>query len=341
VAGISEEETVNKKALVLLSGGLDSTLAARLMQEQALELEAINFLTCFSARTKKGCRNGARKASEILGIKLKIMNVTREYLEVVKNPRHGYGRNMNPCIDCRIFTFKKAKDYMEEIGASFVVTGEVLGERPMSQRPDAIRIIEKESGLKGLIVRPLSARLLKPSLPEETGIVDRNRLLDIQGRSRKPQIELAKELNITDYPCPAGGCLLTEAGFAKKIKDLIAHDAFTAENAHLLNVGRHFRLAPKAKLVVGRDKTENSRLSNLAMAGDILLDAKEIPGPIALLRTEGATDGLIRSASSIVLRYSDGNGRENAVLCWRYLQDACSEVRVSPATETTLGNMRI
>ncbi|MDP3804786.1 MAG: hypothetical protein Q8Q87_04470, partial [Candidatus Omnitrophota bacterium] len=228
---------MDKKALALLSGGLDSILAAKLVLEQGIEVEAINFLTIFCTCTHKGCQHAATQAAKTLNIPLKIFNITEEYLEVIKNPKHGYGSNMNPCIDCRIFIFKKAKDYMKEAGASFIVTGEVLGERPMSQRRDAILLIEKEAGLKGLILRPLSAKLFEPTIPEKEGIVDRAKLLDISGRSRKPQIVLAKKFAIFDYPCPAGGCLLTDPGFAKRMKDLLVHDALTLDNARLLKFG--------------------------------------------------------------------------------------------------------
>ena len=211
---------MNKKAVALFSGGLDSILAIRLMLEQGIEVHALNFLTLFCTCTSKGCMHQATKAARQLDVPLKVMNITEEYMEVVKNPKYGRGRNMNPCLDCRIFTFRKAKDFMEEIGASFVVTGEVLGERPMSQRRNAMEVIEKESGLSGYIVRPLCAKLFEPTVPEREGIVDRNRLLDIQGRRRDRQISIAKDLGISDYPCPAGGCLLTRKEFSERGRGL-------------------------------------------------------------------------------------------------------------------------
>jgi tRNA U34 2-thiouridine synthase MnmA/TrmU len=206
------------KAIALLSGGLDSTLAAKIVLDLGIELEALNFLTVFCTCTNKGetCL-ASQKAVSALGIPLKVLNVSEAYLPVVKNPKHGYGSNMNPCIDCRIFMLKKAKAYMEEIGASFIVTGEVLGERPMSQRRDSMRLIEKEAGLDGLILRPLSAKLLPASIPEKEDWVDREKLLKIQGRSRKPQIHLADHYGIRDYPCPAGGCLLTDPVFPLRL----------------------------------------------------------------------------------------------------------------------------
>ncbi|MEE8359746.1 MAG: hypothetical protein V3S04_02325 [Candidatus Omnitrophota bacterium] len=332
--------TMNKKGLILLSGGLDSTLAAKILLEQGIELEAINFLTCFCTCTKKGCRNEATKVSEKFGLKLKILNVTKEYLEVIQNPKHGYGRNLNPCLDCRIFMFKKAKEYMKEIGASFIVTGEVLGERPMSQRPNAIAIIERESGLKGAIVRPLSAKHFEPSTPEKEGIIERDKLLDIQGRSRKQQIGLAQHYNITDYPCPAGGCLLTDPGFASRARDLLRYNTFSMDNILLLKVGRHFRLNPKDKLVVGRNEEENERILAMARPADMLFEPKDIPGPVGLLRGEGNSSEILTFSSSIIARYSDSK-KETVIIYRRYPQDEKIEVAVLPAEETVLQKVRL
>lgn len=294
---------MNKKALALLSGGLDSILAVRLVQEQGIEVEAINFLTIFCTCTHKGCQHAATKAAQELKIPLKIMNITEEYLSVIKNPKHGYGSNMNPCIDCRIFIFKKAKEYMEQIGASFLITGEVLGERPMSQRRDAILLIQKEAGLKGLILRPLSAKLFEPTVPEKEGIIDRSKLLDIRGRSRKPQISLAKELGILDYPCPAGGCLLTDPGFAKRTKDLLDRDALNMDNVKLLKYGRHFRLSEHTTFIVGRDESENNMLLSLAGPDDIIFKLMDHEGPISILRGSRGRE-LIGLAGQIALHHT-------------------------------------
>jgi len=273
------------KALALLSGGLDSTLAVKLMLEQQIEVEAVSFVTVFCTCTSKGSSClASQDVAHKLGIRLKVFNPSREYLAVVKNPKHGYGSNMNPCIDCRIFMFKKAKEYMDEIGASFLVSGEVLGERPMSQRREAIRTIEREADLGGLILRPLSALLLEPSIAEQRGWVDRSRLLGIAGRSRKPQMKLAEELGVKDYPCPAGGCLLTDPGFARKFKDLLTYGTLTLNEIQLLKVGRHFRLSPALKVVVGRDEQENERLETLIQNEDILFRVEGIPGPLTVAR---------------------------------------------------------
>lgn len=300
---------MKKRALALLSGGLDSILAVKLTQEQGVEVEAVNFLTIFCTCTHKGCQHAATKAARELKIPLKIMSITEEYLEVIKNPKHGYGSNMNPCIDCRIFTFKKAKEYMEEVGASFLVTGEVLGERPMSQRRDAILLIEKEALLKGLILRPLSAKLFEPTIPEKEGIIDRQKLLDICGRSRKPQMALAKEFGINDYPCPAGGCLLTDPGFAKRVKDLLEHNALDMDNVKLLKYGRHFRLSEEAKLVVGRDERENETIVSLTKPDDIIFELRDHEGPVSILR--GKTDDrLIELAAGIAAYHTKFRGEK-------------------------------
>ncbi|UCE96119.1 MAG: hypothetical protein JSV51_00455, partial [Candidatus Bathyarchaeota archaeon] len=200
------------KALALLSGGLDSTLAVKLIQQQGIDVAAINFTSPFCLCGKGGC--GAAKVAEQLKIPLKTINVGNDYLKILRNPKHGYGKNMNPCIDCRIFMFKRAKEFAKEVGASFIITGEVLNERPMSQRRKALDLIEEEAGLKGQVLRPLSAKLLPATEGERKGWFDRRKLLDIRGRSRKRQIELANEFTLKDYPCPAGGCLLTYKEFA-------------------------------------------------------------------------------------------------------------------------------
>lgn len=296
------------KAIAMLSGGLDSILATRLILEQGIEVEAINFLTVFCTCTARGKNCLASKsAADKLGIGIKVFEVSKEYFGIVKSPKYGYGSNLNPCLDCRIFMFKRAARYMREIGASFLITGEVLGERPMSQRRDAMRIIERDSGLQGLVLRPLSARLLEPTIPEKRGLVDREKLLAIQGRCRKPQIQLAEQLGISDYPCPAGGCLLTYKGFADKMGDLIRHKpGFTIDDVRLLKLGRHFRITPEGKLIVGRDRQENKRLMALRRLGDIYSYPVENKGPIAVGRGIFSHQDIF-NVSRIIARYCDNN----------------------------------
>src|SRR4030066_95020 len=270
------------KALALLSGGLDSILATKVILEQGIDVVALNFTSPFCLCKKGGC--GAAEAAKQLGVPLKVMNVGNEYLKVVRKPKHGYGRNMNPCIDCRIFIVKKAKKYAKEIGASFIFTGEVLDERPMSQHYPAMKLIEKEAGLVGKILRPLSARLLPETEAEKKGLVDRAKLLDIQGRSRKPQFKLAEEFNIKDYPCPAGGCLLTDKEFANRLRDLFGHrKRCSLVDVNLLKVGRHFRVG-RNKIIVGRNEAENKILLAKKTRNAFWFEVPDIAGPTTILQ---------------------------------------------------------
>ena len=290
------------KALALLSGGLDSILATKLLLNQGIEVEAINFTSPFCLCGKGGC--GAHKFADELNIPLKTIRVGNEYLKMLRNPKHSYGKNFNPCIDCRIFMFKRAKNYAKEIGASFIFTGEVLGERPMSQHKNAMYLIEQEAGLKGRILRPLSAKLL-PETPMETeGLVDRSKLLAITGRSRKPQIKLAKELEIFQYPCPSGGCLLTYKEFAAKVRDLFNHKKRVVESdIALLKIGRHFRFGLN-KIVVGRNHKENQSLLRSKKTPDYYFEVPDFAGPITILQGR-KTKKSIEAAAGLTAYYSD------------------------------------
>ena len=297
---------MKRKALALLSGGLDSTLAVKVILEQGIEVEALNFTSPFCSCTGRnaGCKSEAVRVAEEFNIPIKVMNKGMEYLEIVRNPRHGYGKGMNPCIDCRIFLMRKAKEYMAESGADFVITGEVLGQRPMSQRRHTLDIIERESGLAGLLLRPLSAKHFEPTIPELEGWVDRKSLLAIQGRSRKEQMQLASELDVKNYPCPAGGCLLTELSFVSKVKDVFDHsDQLNLRDFRLLRLGRHFRTAPRTKLIVGRDEAENDLLEKHVQAGEATVLWLEGGGPLGVLIGE-VDDTALETAAKIVLRYT-------------------------------------
>ena len=294
------------KALALFSGGLDSILAVKLMLEQGIEVAAVNFVSpCSSEKSGSGIAEAAKR----LGVPLKFVDVGKEYLRMVRNPKHGYGKNMNPCVDCRIFILKKAKKIAKDVGAAFIFTGEVLGERPMSQHFQAMKIIEDEAGLKGRILRPLSARLLPETVMEKKGLVDREKLLGIRGRSRKPQIKLAEEFNIKDYPSPAGGCLLTCKEYADKLLDLFEHKKrCSMVDVTLLKVGRHFRLGGN-KIIVGRNEAENEILAAEKARNDYYFEVPDVGSPISVL--QGAkTRNAIRTAAALTAFYSDAESGE-------------------------------
>ena len=308
---------MQRKALALLSGGLDSTLAVKVMLEQGIAVEALNFISPFCTCTGKnaGCKSEAVRVAAEFNIPIKVMNKGIEYLEIVRKPRHGYGKGMNPCVDCRIFLLRKAREYMTESGADFVITGEVLGQRPMSQRRDTLRVIERESGLTGLLLRPLSARHFEPTIPEKEGWVDRNRLLAMHGRSRKEQIQLAAELDVKNYPCPAGGCLLTELSFVSKVRDVFGHcDLLNMRDFRLLKLGRHFRITPRTKLIVGRDEPENDILERVAEPGEATVRWLEGGSPLGVVLGD-VDDAILETAAKIVLRYTKAEmGRECSVV---------------------------
>jgi tRNA U34 2-thiouridine synthase MnmA/TrmU len=295
------------KALALLSGGLDSTLAVKLLLEQGVDVEAVNFKSPFCLCGRGGC--GASGVAEKFGIPLKVISVGEDYLKLVRKPKFGYGKNMNPCIDCRIFMLKKAKKYARETGAAFIFTGEVLDERPMSQHFKALKTIEEEAGLKNKVLRPLSATVLPETVVEKRGLVDRKKLLDFQGRSRKKQIDLAKAFNIADYPCPSGGCLLTYKEFADKVRDLFKNkNRVSLKDVALLKLGRHFRFG-KNKIVVGRNEAENNALLRMKWPSDYYFEVPNCGSPITIL--QGAkTKEAIEEAAGLTAYYSDEKGDE-------------------------------
>ena len=326
----------NTTALALLSGGLDSILATKLILEQGIDVVAFNVTSPFCLCKKGGC--GAVEAANQLGVKLKVVYAGLEYLRIVRKPKHGYGRNMNPCIDCRIFLFKKAKKIAKELGASFIFTGEVLDERPMSQHYPALKLIEEEAGLKGKILRPLSAMLLPETEIEKKGLVDRAKLLEIRGRSRKPQIKLAAEFNIKDYPCPAGGCLLTDKEFANRLCDLFEHrKRCSLVDVNLLKVGRHFRLGQN-KIIVGRNEAENKVLLAKKTRNDFSFEAPDIAGPITILQGS-KTKRAVKLAAALTAFYSDAKTQSVTVNYGREKLDKSLAVNVPSRTE--VDNFRI
>ncbi|RII28561.1 MAG: hypothetical protein CXR31_01385 [Geobacter sp.] len=297
---------MQRKALALLSGGLDSTLAVKVMLEQGIAVEALNFTSPFCTCTGKnaGCKSEAVRVAEEFGIPIKVLHKGAEYLEIIRNPRHGYGKGMNPCIDCRIYLLRKAREYMATCGADFVITGEVLGQRPMSQRRDTLRVIERESGLEGLLLRPLSAKHFSPTIPEQEGWVDREKLLAIQGRSRKEQMQLADDLDVKNYPCPAGGCLLTEVSFVSKVRDVFDHsDQVNLRDCRLLKIGRHFRIGPLTKVLIGRNEADNQLLEGALQEGEVALRWNEGGSPLGVV-TGVVEEDLVQTAARILLRYT-------------------------------------
>ena len=296
------------KALALLSGGLDSTLAVKLILDQGIEVEALNFVSPFCQCNHKGKCYSSEVATRF-NISLKILKKGEDYLEVIRYPKYGYGSGVNPCIDCRIYMMKKAKEYAAQTGVKFIFTGEVLGQRPMSQHRQAMSIIEKETGLDGKILRPLSAKLLPETEAEKMGWVDRERLLDIKGRTRKTQIKMAEAYGIIDYPCPAGGCLLTQKEFAHRVEELFSNkEKLTMSDMLLLKIGRHF-WQNGSHIIVGRNESENKQLLASRQPDDYYFEVKGCGSPITILQ-EQKTNGAIRKAAALTARYSDSNGTQ-------------------------------
>ena len=336
------------KAVALLSGGLDSNLAVRMMQEQGVEVEAIAVKTPFcDFDCGKGCGHRVKEVAVDLGIKLKTVYFGEEYLKMLKDPKYGYGSGMNPCIDCRGMMYNAAKEHMEKIGADFIITGEVLGQRPMSQNGNALKIIENETQTNGKIVRPLSFRHLPVTDAEVQGLVKREKLGDIKGRSRRGQLQLAKKYDITDPPNAAGGCLLTDPAFSKRVRDLYDHSKDTPpdmNDVELLKIGRHFRLSDNTKLIVGRNKMENEILESLKLEDDIIIEVSNHVGPTCLLRTKKQSQKEIEIAASTALRYSDSPKDELSnvrVKMGPKNDDEEKELKVNPIEDKILNQMRI
>jgi tRNA U34 2-thiouridine synthase MnmA/TrmU len=294
----------NLKALSVFSGGLDSILASELIRNQGIEVVAICFETPFFSSHR------AKISAASMGLPLKVMDISERHLEIVKNPKYGHGGNMNPCIDCHALMFRIAGEMLPIEKAKFIISGEVLGQRPMSQNRKALSLVAVESGMKGLLLRPLSAKLLPLTIPEKEGWVDREQLMGFSGRSRKPQMKLAQEYQIDDYPSPAGGCLLTDMVFSKRLKDLLTENINPTKNAiELLKTGRHFRLDSHTKIVVGRNQAENQVILSRAQENDLILDTVSVPGPTVLLSGE-KTEDLEQLAAVIAVSYSDAKDDE-------------------------------
>jgi len=293
------------KAIALFSGGLDSLLSMKLITMQGIEVVALYIDTGFGGRKDSEKFEYLNRAVKQVGAELKVVDVKEQFIQdILFDPKYGYGKNFNPCIDCHGNMFRVASTLMIKWGASFIISGEVLGQRPMSQRKEALDQVKKLSTLDDLILRPMSAKLMSPTKPELEGWVDRDKLLDISGRSRIRQIELAKEYKIIEYESPAGGCLLTDEAYSNKIKDFISYDkSFDAKTIEILKFGRHLRLPNNTKLVISRNQEENAKLLEIGSDKFIQIDIGDIKGPVAFIDKEYAKDDL-NLALSLVLTYS-------------------------------------
>lgn len=327
------------KAIALYSGGLDSLLAASIIMKQDIEVVGLH---CILPSVDPQVNPESLKASQLarqINLPLVYYRCDDEYAKVIAHPKHGYGKNANPCIDCKIFFLQKAREYMERLNASFVITGEVIGQRPMSQYKSMLKHIEKESGLEGLLLRPLSARLLPPTIPEKEGIVDRNRLYAISGRSRDKQFELAHEFGISQFQSPAGGCFLTMPQIAARVRDLIAHPPFDARDLFLANVGRHYRLHEHATIIVARNEKECNILQRYKSQADFYAQPS-FKGPDILGK------GIISLQDYPVLaqcmaRYGSPTPDENSVAIFIKGQHIATIESHNPIDDETLARMRI
>lgn len=331
-----------RKAVALISGGLDSMLATKAIMEQGIHVEGINFFTGFCVEghthairkqdTDKPKRNNSLWVAEQLGIKLHIIDIIEEYKQVLLNPKHGYGANMNPCLDCKIFMVNKAKQWMAENGFDFIITGEVVGQRPMSQRKQTMPIVAAESGADDLLVRPLSAQNLPATLPEREGWISREKMFGFSGRSRKPQMSLAKDFGFSDYAQPAGGCcFLTDAAYSKKLVDLWqarGERDYELDDVMLLKVGRHIRPKPNFKLIVAREDGEANFMSGYKKEF-ISMNCASHRGPLALIDGKPSEEDL-HLAAQITARYGQGREAENVEVTIRNQQGEERNIQVKP-----------
>ena len=341
---LNEQSTKKqRKAVALISGGLDSMLAVRVIQEQGIHVEGINFFTGFcveghthAIRKKhkdKQKRNNALWVAEQLGVKLHIIDVVEEYKDVLLNPVHGYGKNVNPCLDCKTFMVKKAVEWIKEHDFDFIITGEVVGQRPMSQRKETMPIVAKDSGSDDLLVRPLSAQQLPATLPEREGWLDRDKMYDFNGRTRKPQMALAEQYGFTDYAQPAGGCcMLTDENYAVKLKDMWANRptrAYELDDIIMLKMGRHFRLAPYLKIIIGREEGENNFMQGYKNQFVSIFPTSH-PGALCLIDGEFKSDEEFKQVLGLVARYSQGKNAPEVTLTVRQMDGTEAEHSITP-----------
>ncbi len=329
------------RALALYSGGLDSMLSIKVILQQGIEVTAIRFITPFNTKLESfELADTSLLALGELNFNIKNYPINEKFLEILKKPKFGYGKNMNPCVDCKILMFKEAKRIMVEDDYDFIITGEVLWQRPMSQRRDILSVIDREASVQGYVVRPLSAKLLNPSIAEQSGMIDRQKLFDFSGRSRKPQMKLAKELELNNYVQPAGGCLLTDPLYSAKLKDLFLHTPNPSTiDIDLLRIGRHFRASNNLKIIVGRDKRDNDFIQSIAQPSDCILWVEGIGSSLTIIKGD-PTETAIKIAASLCARHSDAKKKPEVEVSYK-LSGNISTVKVFPAQDSMLASLRI
>lgn len=329
-------------AIALFSGGLDSCLAVLLMLKQNIEVTALTFLMHFGcdAGDHSSCSHDPYPAAKKFGFNVKLMHLGQKFIDIVREPKHGHGKNMNPCVDCRILMLSQAREYLDIVGADFVISGEVLGQRPFSQMRDKMNLTMREAGLTGRLLRPLSARRLEPTIPELEGLVDREQLEGIVGRSRQRQMELAREFGLDDYPSPAGGCLLTDPEYARRLRDLLDHNPQAIyTDINLLRAGRHFRFSPHTKIIVGRNKEDNEKIMTIAEPGDLICEVQGTGSPITLVRGEHSTEAR-QMACALTARYCKRREDSEVEVTWS-VNGENGTISVPPATEEMLQQYRL
>lgn len=311
------------KAICLFSGGLDSILAVKILEAQGIDVLAVKFVSpFFGSDSLESPESFVREVYEKWRVHLEVVDITEDYFPMLKAPKHGYGKNFNPCIDCKILMLRAAGEIMRNTGARFIATGEVIGQRPMSQRRDTMRIVERDSGMEGYLLRPLSAKLLPETIPEKEGLVDRSRLYDLSGRSRTRQMELAASFGIDDYPSPAGGCILTDPVLSKRIEYVVkTYREVDGRDIALCRIGRHLVWPDGTHLVIGRNQGENGRLSALSNIGSYLVRVVDFPGPLGLVKSGEITPERFKEIAGIVARYGKGRNETEVTAAIRNLKN--------------------